>query len=134
MIKECVQCNAEFKRTHSRQTYCTKECYSADNKVLSSADYYEFGGAKGVWKNVLKGKYGITVEDYQQMFIDQENKCAICQRHSRGEKTLVIDHNHETGKVRGLLCYSCNSGIGLLQDNIKMLHNAIEYLERTDSE
>ena len=74
-------------------------------------------------KRVLR--YKITTEDYNNFYKNQNGRCAICR-----EKTpLVIDHNHKTGKVRGLLCYKCNSGIGLLQDKVINLVRAVDYLE-----
>ena len=69
-------------------------------------------------------KYGITLEERQQMFNSQKGLCKICSNN----KAEHVDHNPETGKVRGLLCGSCNRGIGCLQHNIKTLLNAIVYL------
>ena len=83
--------------------------------------------AKIARDSALKANYGITLEDYDKMFKLQKGRCAIC-----GEKygrTLHVDHNHRTYKVRGLLCQKCNMAIGLMQDNVKMLRKAIEYLE-----
>jgi len=77
-----------------------------------------------------KMTYGITVEDYNTMFKEQEGKCLICKgtdSFSRS-KHLHVDHCHKTGKVRGLLCNKCNQGIGAFNDNIKLLEVAITYL------
>lgn len=68
--------------------------------------------------------YGITMEVYQQMYNNQGGACAICG----SETDLFVDHNHETGEVRGLLCNSCNTGVGLLKDSPSNLSNAIKYL------
>jgi len=74
-------------------------------------------------------KYGITMADYNQMYINQQGRCAICNTHQIYlKKALAIDHDHNTGKVRGLLCSNCNLGIGNLKDSIKSLKNAIKYL------
>ena len=85
--------------------------------------------------NVLKNKYGLTVEQYDDMVNRQGGVCAICGKGNDrltkwGTRTtrLVIDHCHATGKVRGLLCHTCNSGIGSLGDSVDNLSNAIEYL------
>ena len=70
----------------------------------------------------LKYKYEITLEQYEIMLKKQKGKCAICGSKDVkcGSKThFVVDHNHKTGKVRGLLCNNCNSGIGYLEDNVK---------------
>jgi hypothetical protein len=72
-------------------------------------------------------RYGITKENYQKMVIEQKNKCLICEE----EKPLVIDHCHNSNKVRGLLCHSCNKGLGCFYDNIKSLKKAIQYVSTT---
>ena len=74
--------------------------------------------------------YGITLSDYDDMFIKQNGTCAIChlpQTDSRKNR-LCVDHDHTTGEVRGLLCSTCNVGIGLLKDDERLLSNAIKYL------
>jgi hypothetical protein len=77
--------------------------------------------------SALKRRYGITQAQYLGMIKAQGGKCAICQQVS--PKPLVIDHNHETGEVRGLLCHFCNTAIGLLEENRLTLINALQYLE-----
>ena len=62
----------------------------------------------------------------------QNNKCLICHTEFKTMKSTYIDHNHITGKVRGLLCVKCNSGIGYLNDDINLLKEAINYLINTD--
>ena len=59
----------------------------------------------------LKHRYGITMDDYDQMFEQQNGKCLICSR----EEKLVVDHSHKTGRVRGLLCNSCNKSVGFIE-------------------
>ena len=73
----------------------------------------------------LKRKYGITLDDLKRMEIEQDFVCAICKK----RKPLCIDHNHNTGKVRGLLCHDCNRGIGLFADNIEIFETVILYLK-----
>lgn len=80
-------------------------------------------------KNVhLKCQYGITLADYNEMKISQNNKCLICNR----EVKLVVDHCHTSGKVRGLLCYRCNSALGSFKDSVNILNNAIKYLNKNN--
>lgn len=84
-------------------------------------------------KSQLKKLYGLTLEQYNQLFQDQNGKCAICQVHQTDVKrTFNVDHNHKTGKIRGLLCSLCNSGMGGLQDDIVLLEAAINYLRKTN--
>lgn len=77
----------------------------------------------------LKEEYNMTLEDFDKMVNSHENSCAICHKHqSQLNKLLSIDHDHSTGKIRGLLCFDCNVGIGKLGDDIQILKSAIEYL------
>lgn len=80
-------------------------------------------------------KYGITLDQYNQMVIDQNGLCKICNKPETDphKKNLSIDHCHLTGKVRGLLCNHCNRGIGLLKEDYDILQRAADYL-RTYSE
>lgn len=81
------------------------------------------------WELLLKNKYHITKEDYNNLFEVQKGCCAICKLHQENfEKRLYVDHNHETGKVRALLCVNCNMLIGHAQEDIEVLGKAIKYL------
>lgn len=78
--------------------------------------------------------YKITLSDYERMHEDQGGLCKICGGEgfvmaSHHKLKLVVDHCHETSVVRGLLCHNCNRGLGLFQDNVSFLNNAIEYLK-----
>ena len=78
----------------------------------------------------IKSMYGITLEDKERMLIEQDNACKICGTTFGQEKKNLphIDHDHGTGKVRGLLCDYCNRGLGAFRDNIAYLKHAITYL------
>jgi len=76
--------------------------------------------------------YGISIKDYNTMLKNQKNCCAICgvdNPQRGGSEYFMIDHCHETGKVRGLLCHLCNSGLGRFKDSKQFLLNALSYLE-----
>jgi Recombination endonuclease VII len=82
-------------------------------------------------------KYGITIADYRRMEQEQDGKCAICGKPETAERNgkpriLAVDHCHDTGKVRGLLCGKCNPMIGYADHSIVTLERAIDYLRRTD--
>lgn len=78
----------------------------------------------------LKKLYGITLDQYNQMFTNQNGNCAICKRNqSEFEKKLHVDHCHATGKVRGLLCSTCNQAIGLLKEDQVIILAAAKYLQ-----
>lgn len=107
--------------------YFRRECRECGRK------YHKEWLIKTNWKDTpinkrnsrLKTKYGITQQDYENMYEKQQGCCYIC-----GDKRdkLVIDHNHETGKVRKLLCSSCNNVVGLCKEDISILLKTIEYL------
>ena len=82
-------------------------------------------------KYILRKRFGISLEQYETMLQQQNGGCAICGA-SVGRKDgwrLAVDHNHKTGKVRGLLCTNCNSGIGRFKDSAELLLKASSYLE-----
>ncbi len=83
----------------------------------------------------LRRQFGLTIEDYEKMFADQNGKCAICNTDDPGKRLGVavnfqIDHCHSTGAIRALLCYRCNCLLGYASDNAEVLRNAIEYVEK----
>lgn len=78
-------------------------------------------------KSSLKHNYGISVEQYNKLQKRQNGKCKICNK----IKKLVIDRCHKTGVVRGLLCYKCNTALGMFEDNKELFKSAIKYLENT---
>ncbi len=77
-------------------------------------------------------KYGLTLEGYNRLSAAQNGLCKICNQPPRPRKRLVVDHDHKTGAVRGLLCNHCNSGIGFFRDNTAWLSSAITYLDAAD--
>ena len=90
---------------------------------------------KAYRKNQLKKYDGMTVEDYDALFAKQKGLCAICKEpetwtHSNITKvtSLSVDHDHDTGKIRGLLCKNCNQSLGKFKDNADLLYAAYEYL------
>lgn len=77
----------------------------------------------------LKYTYGISLDDYQQKFLEQKGLCAICKTPPTN-RPLFVDHCHKTNKIRGLLCTTCNFALGALDDNITYFIEAIKYLEK----
>lgn len=81
---------------------------------------------------------GLSIEHYEAMFVAQNNLCAICDQHetklNRSSKVarLTVDHNHQSGKVRELLCHACNLAIGHARENINIIKSAIAYLENNN--
>jgi hypothetical protein len=81
----------------------------------------------------LKRKYGMTLEQYDEMLELQGGGCAICGRQPREDISLHVDHCHETDVVRGILCFRCNNGIGDFANDPDLLRAAAVYLERGDA-
>lgn len=98
-------------------------------------DYYYANREKCIEKdrkNYLKRKYNVTVEWFEEQLDRQNGKCMICGTTEGGGKssTLHVDHNHETGQIRGLLCQPCNTGLGLFKENTELLEKAIHYVNK----
>jgi len=72
----------------------------------------------------LRNRYNITIDDYEDMFEEQDGRCRVCQK----RKKLYVDHDHKTHEVRGLLCNTCNIGLGHFKDNPNLLRQAASYL------
>ncbi len=80
----------------------------------------------------LRHNFNITLEQYNQLFAQQDGKCAICQKHQiEFKKALSVDHSVDTNEIRGLLCTNCNLGIGNLLESVESLERAIDYLTKT---
>ena len=117
--KICL-CGKEFKAISNKHKHCSKYC----------SGYYKINKKLTQLKCHYKKKYGITIEDYNRLFEEHDGCCAICGRHQTElVRKLHIDHDHNTGKIRGLLCYNCNDGLGRFRDNPELLNKAVEYLQ-----
>lgn len=120
------QKNKEREKARSRAKY---QKYKEKTKAQSRSHY-----RKEIRGKMLLAKYGITKPEYDQLLKEQGGVCAICRKSETvkqgGEvKSLSVDHNHQTGKIRGLLCSKCNMVLGKIND-INILANAINYLEK----
>jgi uncharacterized secreted protein with C-terminal beta-propeller domain len=86
---------------------------------------------ENLWSAQIKHKYGVTADQYNFMFVSQNGCCAICKTHqSELKRRLDVDHNHKTGKVRGLLCNPCNTTLGNIKDSTVTLETMISYLKK----
>jgi len=85
--------------------------------------------ANSMRKYFYKRDYNITIDEYNKIFNNQNGSCKICGRHqSEFKQRLCIDHDHKTGKIRGLLCHPCNRFLGYINDDI---NNIIKYFDIT---
>jgi hypothetical protein len=145
MIKICTKCSkdkpvAEFykdPRYDTLRSWCKKCCNEhshtwnkahPERHIVATKKWRENNPRKPVNARLLK-EYGITLEEYERMLTEQNGKCAICGTETpRGIGKFHVDHSHETGNVRGLLCNNCNTALGLFRDSTSIMQSAIEYL------
>jgi len=116
--EKCTKRHREYAREWRNKN---KEKYLA-----WSRDWYK-NHPGSVKNSKLKSYYGITLETYRGMVTQQEGKCAICFKSAK----LFVDHCHATRIVRGLLCVTCNTGLGYYFNRTDLLANAINYLNKT---
>lgn len=126
--------NAAY-RERNRQLLNDKEKarYAANKEPFKTRHktYYEANKQKIIARNrvnFIKAKYNLTPEQVQKMYDDQKGLCAMCFKPLG--RSPAIDHNHQTGKARGLLHQNCNAAIGLLGDDLVCVKQALAYLEK----
>jgi hypothetical protein len=138
-MKTCPRCKeekhaSEFGRLKdgSLYSYC-KPCHVLYGHEQRKKHPHQPGARQG---SHLKRSYGITRKEYDALFASQGGVCAICrrpeyasQRKDGKPSALAVDHDHQTGDVRGLLCAKCNQGIGALGDTIECLEAVVLYLK-----
>ena len=113
------QYNKEYYQNHKEQRneYHKDWSIKNKNKLIINNQIRHF-----------RNNYNITLEQRNKMIIDRNNRCDICGNFFKNSLDTHIDHDHNTGKIRGLLCFNCNHALGKFKDNITILINAINYL------
>jgi len=120
----CRDCERKYTRD-----YCRKYETWKIPRVREYRKTYGVVHKDRIRKWWLNKKYNITVEQFDQMVEMQNNKCAICGSSLEGIKqNRHVDHDHKTGKVRGILCHKCNRGLGYFNDDPVLLKSAAEYV------
>lgn len=132
--KQCISCLKEKRRKYEKKPEARlkiKIRKQGPGHKQWAKEYYKIYKDRGR-NNKLLRVYGISLEQYNQMRITQNHKCKICEvdELNAGKKGLVIDHDHETGKIRGLLCGSCNRALGYFKDRLDILNKAVDYLSK----
>ena len=112
---------------HPDRVLFAKDLCAACYREQCSLSTKEFYAAQGR-KRFRKRLYGVSDEDFQAKLKEQDYRCAICREVS--SQTLCLDHDHETGKLRQLLCQDCNRGLGMFSENPERLRAAADYLEK----
>jgi len=135
IIKYCPKCkedkalslfNKHTKEVDNLQRIC-RDCQKESSKKYLSTEK----GATTTRRAHLKRSYGIDLKDYETLLSSQGYKCKICGVGSNLDsraKYFVVDHNHNTGEIRGLLCTKCNALLGFAQDRVEILETAKQYL------
>lgn len=131
--KVCSKCKirqplAEFYvayRSRRLESWC-RSCKYKSDKARRTPESRKLENRS----NILR-KYGLTIQGYDALLKSQGGVCAICGRTSTTGRNLAVDHDHTSGRIRGLLCDSCNGGLGLLQDSEEILEKALAYLRRS---
>jgi hypothetical protein len=117
----------EFSKSSARWNglhYCCKAC-SAEKHAA-----YRDSGASALRELKRRlAKYGLTVENYEQMLDEQEGVCKACKEPPATSYSLHVDHCHTTGRNRGLLCFRCNTTLGKVEDRVDLLEALIDYLK-----
>jgi hypothetical protein len=141
MLKTCIKCEEEktasefYKEKRvsdglsARCKTCAKQdaktSYENNKEAVKSRQRKKYCSVERRKRTLMEG-YNLTVDQYDQMYQDQKGACKICEKNF---SRLCVDHDHKSGKVRGLLCDRCNLMLGQSLDNISTLSNAITYLE-----
>jgi hypothetical protein len=132
--KTCTKCGKEkpatlefFHRANVHKDGLQYECKECRRKYAKK--WFKTNAKK---QRILQRKrnYGLTENEYNAMVFGQENKCAICKKQKTTEQNLDVDHDHRTGKVRGLLCRRCNLVLGMTKEDKLLLYAIINYLDR----
>lgn len=121
MVGICRTCGADFKKKNRADAFCSDQCrQQGKSNVTPYKDQYRLR------------RYNLSEEQYKALTARAGGQCEICgvAEVQAPKGRLHIDHDHSTGKVRGLLCQRCNHGLGLFQDRVALLNRASEYLSR----
>lgn len=130
--KKWYQANREKVRQQQKEYY-----FKNAERLRKKAKKWRKNNKEAKKNSELQNKYGISVEQFNVMLVEQNGVCAICEQveqsidpRTNTVRTLAVDHCHVTGRIRGLLCSHCNRAVGLLKENIKVMKSMISYLER----
>lgn len=135
--KPCRKCGDDFKPETSGNLYCegcrvtvARDCHARNQALWRAKEPERHRQIKLAWD--LKTKWQMTIAEYDVMLAQQSSGCAICgSTETLGRGRLHVDHDHATGKIRGLLCNLCNRGLGAFRDNPDFLRTAAAYLEES---
>jgi 5-methylcytosine-specific restriction endonuclease McrA len=134
---ECIVCNLEQKAARNRADPVPArqrtQRWRRENPERDKQRWARFVASGGKKRSDRKGhlrrKFGLTIEQYEALLQRQGGRCAICRSPGNGSVSLHVDHDHVTGRVRGLLCFRCNGGLGQFREEPELLRRAARYVE-----
>jgi len=146
--KKCQRCEGvqpisnfpkDLSKKDLKSIYC-HNCHKKINKARRSKPGYnekrqakrKYSDRDRDWR--LRTKYGISLEEFNRVFLSQDSRCALCRSQHSDNKNFVVDHCHKTGTFRGILCSYCNRALGMFKDDIQVLKKAIAYLKEDKNE
>ncbi|AUV60620.1 endonuclease VII [Gordonia phage SteveFrench] len=129
-LKPCSSCKERLPRESFDRNRRMASGYASQCKTCFRNKGYTDEASRSEYR--FQRKYGISMQEYDRMFDDQCGRCKLCGQSPEGSRysKLYIDHNHQTGKVRGLLCIECNFGLGKFKDNAELLDRASDYVRQ----
>ena len=125
----CKTCKHEYYHSNKGKAAAKKHRRTPEGRASHNRANKKYRQTTKGHSQTLKSKYGISAAVYDYIWDRQGGVCKICGKPNKGGIRLVVDHDHGTEKVRGLLCTNCNLMLGHSQDNPETLRLAIEYLE-----
>ena len=143
LLKKCRKCGLEARAESDLVNFVTNKraplgkmnlCRPCSDVMFKES--YRVNGKKWnhkKWKEHIHSKFGITYVEFDEMMEAQDHKCKLCgckkeDKRNMTHVQLSIDHNHETGEIRGLLCHTCNMAIGMLKDDPVLIKKVLEYI------
>ena len=127
--KVCITEQKERYKNRNQPVFQTEGRAETPAAIRATIKDLEFLRSSADWKRGIKTRYNMDSPEYERILLSQNYSCAICGKHlSEGGRNFCIDHDHVTGKNRGLLCTNCNVALGLLKDDPQIISKALEYL------
>lgn len=129
--RTCQWCDKSYELgiESNLHKYCSTDC-----RQQWHYDRWKSNGGRRCPKKLreyqLQHNYGLSLDDFNRLLESQNNRCAICLKDSPGGKNWHVDHCHQTGEVRGVLCQKCNQAIGMFYEDLEILDRAKEYIKK----
>lgn len=131
VVSQCKECKKELykgEQKDHRRAYAKRYREEHREKLRAQDAAYNRSHKEQMRAWRLRRRYGISLGTYEEMFEAQSGLCKVCGKKSHG-KRLAVDHDHKTGEIRALLCHSCNTAVGYMEDDSELLRALADYIE-----